>query len=236
MPAKHPSRLSCDQIRWTCDVATLDFETTDDVDPAVHVVGQQLACDALTFGIECDAPGQNVYVRGARGTGRSAMVKELLDKLQPKTDKKKDYAYVHNFSRPQSPRLITLPPGQGPMFRKVVSELAKFIETGLPAALKSEPAGSQLDALRTKVKDEAQAISKSLEDELSANGLALVNVQNGQLTQTLISCPLSMAQPVPPPQLKALIDEGKGPGKTAGGLQRADAKIHSAARRDWREN
>jgi ATP-dependent Lon protease len=213
MAFEHSTRLSCDQIRWTCDPATLDFETTDDVDPAVHVVGQQLAYDALLFGIQCEAPGQNVYVRGARGVGRTRMVEKLLEELKPTTSKKRDYCYVHNFSRPQSPRLIALPPGSGPMFRKIVSELTDFIEVGLRSALDSEPNSSQLTQLKEGIQNEVEGISKSLEDELTANEMTLVNVQNGPMTQTVI-LPLVGGEPVPPPKLKALVEAGEAPATT----------------------
>ena len=58
---------------------------------------------------------------------------------------------MHNFQRPQSPRLIELPPGRGPIFRKVVSELAEFIESGLRKALESEPISSQLAGIREAI-------------------------------------------------------------------------------------
>ena len=206
----HPTRLSADKVRWQCDSDCINFETTDDVDPAIEVVGQPSAHDALMFGIECEAPGQNIYVRGARGTGRRRMVETLLEKLQPKTDKKRDYCYVHNFLRPQSPRLIELPPGQGPMFRKVVGELAEFIETGLPKAISAEPISSQLDEVRDGIEEKVKGISKPLEDELAASQLALVNMQNGPATQTVI-LPTLEGEPVPPAQLKALIAQGKAP-------------------------
>ena len=95
MSFDHPTRLGCDQIRWTCNPDDFEFETTDDVDPAVHIVGQPLAYDALLFGIQCEAPGQNVYVRGARGTGRTRMVEKLLQELKPTSDKKKDLSLIH---------------------------------------------------------------------------------------------------------------------------------------------
>ena len=206
----HPTRLSAQQVRWTCDPDSLHFETTAEIDPAIEVVGQESAYDALIFGIQCDAPGQNIYVRGARGTGRSKMVETLLERLQPKTDQKRDYCYVHNFLRPQNPRLIELPPGRGPMFRKVMDELAEFVESGLPKAIESEPIKSQLDAVRDQIEEQVRGISKPLEDELSASQLALVSMQNGPMTQTVI-LPTVNGEAVPPMQLKALIEKGQAP-------------------------
>ena len=62
--------LPADGLRWRCDAAELDFETTNDVKPLVGVVGQDDAVEALRFGLETDAPGQNIFVRGLSGTGR----------------------------------------------------------------------------------------------------------------------------------------------------------------------
>ena len=206
----HPTRLSTDQVRWTCDPNTLDFETTAEIDPAIEVVGQEAAHEALLFGVQCDAPGQNIYVRGARGTGRTKMVENLFQNLRPETDKKRDYCYVHNFLRPQNPRLITLAAGQGPMFRKVMGELADFIENGLPKAINSEPISSQLDSVRASIDATVKSISKPLEEELAASQLALVSMQNGPVTQTVI-LPTVNGEPTPPMQLKALIEQGKAP-------------------------
>ena len=210
MPTDHPCRLSHEEVRWACDPDTLPFETTDEVEPALNVVGQSTAYEALMFGIQCDAPGQNVYVRGSRGTGRSRMVSELLQQLKPTTEKKRDYCYVHNFDRPQSPRLITLQPGQAPIFRKVVMELADFIQVGLRKALDSEPNVSQLTELRETVQADVKKISEPLENELAASQLALVPIQNGPMTQTVIM-PTLQGEPVPPNQLKTLIEQGKAP-------------------------
>ena len=207
---EHHTRLSGDEVRWKCDPSTFDFETTNDVDPAINIVGQPAAYDALMFGVQCEAPGQNVYVRGSQGTGRNRMVSKMLEELKPTTSKKCDYCYVHNFKRPQSPRLITLPPGQGPMFRKVVSELVDFIENGLRKAIDSEPNISQLTELREKIQNEVKAISQPMEDELADSNLALVPIQNGPVTQTVIM-PTIEGEPIPPQQLKALIEEGKAP-------------------------
>ena len=53
-----------DQVRWRFDPDRLPFETTREVTPTTEVVGQDSAVDALTFGLESRAPGQNVFVRG----------------------------------------------------------------------------------------------------------------------------------------------------------------------------
>ena len=74
--------------------------------------------EALSFGLESDAPGQNVYLRGLTGTGRMTLVKRLLEAIKPTCSTKFDRCYVHHFAEPHRPRLLSLPPGTGRAFRR----------------------------------------------------------------------------------------------------------------------
>ena len=138
-------------LRWKCNLDVLPFETTAEIDPVQGVVGQPTAFEALKFGIQCLAHGQNVYVRGARGTGRITMVRQMLKDIAPVTPSKRDYCYVHNFRRLERPRLITLPPGEASAFRKSMEKLAEYVEDGLPKAIESEPHASRRQAIQDQV-------------------------------------------------------------------------------------
>ena len=101
---KHRTRLKAEQLRWRVDESKLPFSSTREVDPAEGIVGQPIALEAMRFGVECDAPGQNVYVRGLSGTGRMTMVHSLLSELKPQARRRLDRCYVRNFSQPDRPR------------------------------------------------------------------------------------------------------------------------------------
>ena len=58
-------RLDQESLRWCCDDMLPSFETTDEVEPITGVVGQDDAIEALRYGLEVFAPGQNIYVRGS---------------------------------------------------------------------------------------------------------------------------------------------------------------------------
>jgi hypothetical protein len=204
------SRLRPDQLRWYCSHDLLPFETTADIDPAEGVVGQPTAKEALRFGLQCLTRGQNIYVRGARGTGRIDMVHQLLAELAPATDDKRDFCYVHNFQRPDHPRLITLPPGQAYRFRQTILKLVDFFAEGLRSTLESEPHLSRRQAIQEEIQKQVREISLPLEDDLKQAGLALVSVPQGQSSQTMI-LPVLDGEPMPPEQLRLLIDQGKVP-------------------------
>lgn len=214
------SKVSPTELRWTCDLDSLPFETTDEIDPAHGIVGQPTAHEALKFGIQCLAPGQNVFVRGARGTGRVTMVRMLLDELQPSCKCKRDFCYVHNFTRQDHPRLITLPAGSGVQFRRQMLRVAEFIEEGLTKSLDSEPHVSNRQAIQERLQQQIGETTGPLEKDIEANGMALVNVQQGPASQTLI-LPVVEGEPTPVEQLKLLVSQGKAPAEQLTAYQQA---------------
>lgn len=202
--------LPPEALRWRCNPDAFQFETTAEIDCHLGVIGQETARDALIFGIECDAPGQNIYVRGSRGTGRGLMVHQLLRKLAPKSNEKRDYCYVHHFERPDHPRLITLPPGTAHDFRRKIGELAEFVQQGLLKALSGEPYESKRNAIQDEIRRKVEEVTGPLEKELAENGMGLVSAQNTPRPMTMIF-PIVDGQPVPVDQLRALVMQNKAP-------------------------
>lgn len=208
------TQIPPDQLRWRFDESQLGFKTTAEVDPASGVFGQSTADEALRFGILCDAPGQNIYVRGARGTGRLSLVRTLLSDLQLKTEHKRDRCYVHNFKRPDRPRLITLEPGTAQDFRRRVLELAEFIGEGLIKSLESEPYASQRNAIKENYQQMAQSLSDPLEQDIAKADMVLTTVQQGDVTIPAI-LPMVEGKPVAPDQLRAMVARGEIPADRA---------------------
>ena len=114
-------------LRWRCDPKTLPFDSTADIEPITGVIGQDSAVDALKFGLETNAPGQNVFVRGITGTGRMTLIRRMLEQTRLACPAVRDRCYVHNFAQPDRPRLLTLYRGQGNPFQHRMDELADFI-------------------------------------------------------------------------------------------------------------
>jgi ATP-dependent Lon protease len=195
-------------LRWQCEPSMFDFETTADIDPSVGVLGQPTAKEALEFGIQCMSPGQNIFVRGPRGTGRIRMVRHLLETLKPQTDKLKDRCYVHNFDRPDRPRLITLKAGQAPKFRAAMQALGEYVNEGLSEALDGEPYLSQRQSIQERVQNEMRALSKPLEKDLAEAGMTLVTPNQGSMLQASIF-PLVEGEPVPHEQFRLLLAQEK---------------------------
>ena len=203
-------RVVGEELSWQCKTGKCNFRSTEQIDISETVLGQEAAHQALSFGIQCFARGQNVYVRGPRGTGRMTMVRQLLKDLAPPATNKKDCCYVHNFKRPDHPRLITLAPGQAPEFKRAMRELAEFAQEGLFKALTGEPFSTQRDLIKAKLQEQASEHMQPLEKELAENGLALVTMQNGPVSQTAIF-PVVDGKPVSPEQLREMVAQETAP-------------------------
>jgi ATP-dependent Lon protease len=206
MTAHEP--LPLEALRWRCDAASLPFETTDDVEATAGIVGQSSALEALRFGLECHAPGQNVFVRGLTGTGRMTMVARLLEELAPACRRKRDLAYVHNFTERDRPRLLTLAPGSGRGLRRRMEAFAKFVTTDLPEALTSDAVKARTAPLEKRQREALEAVAEPFEAELHESDMALVSLQMGQIAQMAIF-PRVEGKPVPPEEFERLHAQDK---------------------------
>jgi len=205
--------LGPDALRWFCPDSEFDFETTDDIEPIAGVIGQETAIEALEFGLETNAPGQNIFVRGLSGTGKITLLKRLLNDIKPVCDRANDRCYTHNFDHPDRPRVLTLPPGSGKRFCRAIDQFADFIRDSLGDVLNSEQLVTRGNALEKRLNTQIESIIKPFDEELRGSGLALVTVNmsgNGGGTHTTIF-PLVDGKPMPPEEFAQLNQEGKVP-------------------------
>ncbi len=208
MTVAKDTEIPATRLRWRCDPDRLPFETTAEVNPARQFVGQATAREALLFGLQCQAPGQNIYIRGPRGTGRQLLVRSLLTELDLQTDAKRDRCFVHNFKRPDRPRLVSLAPGQSSMFRERMLALSTFVQGGLRRTLEADPYSAHRQSIRESVQQQAQGISAPFEQSLAEKQLALVTMQSGDVTAPMI-LPIVDGQPVSVEQFQTLAQQGK---------------------------
>ena len=197
------------ELRWRCDDAWVEkFGSTADVTPLEGVIGQEDAIEALRFGLEIHAPGQNVFVRGLSGTGRLTLLKRLLLEVRLACPLALDRSYVHDFDRPHAPKLLSMPRGRARAFARKVDDLIDFIGEELMPALSSDVLRERRDALNDQARQEREALTAPFEKELTEKGLALVTINAGPQAQTAI-VPLVEGQPVPPEAFQGLVAEGK---------------------------
>ena len=227
-PLLESLRIDTPRLRWICDPAQLSFKSTAELDTDAGIVGQEDAIEALRFGLETFAPGQNVFVRGLTGTGRLELVQRVLSGIQPACALGSDFAYVTNFERLDEPRLLTLPRGRGVQLREAVADLVRFLKTDLQPALQSELMLSRRRHIEKRYDRDGLALTEPFEKELAKVGLAMITVKVGDgVRQALV--PMIEGEPAPPERLAELQKAGsvsaEEVGKLDGLLQEWGAKL-----------
>ncbi len=195
-------------LRWRCDPRALPFDSTADIEPITGVIGQESAVDALKFGLETNAPGQNVFVRGITGTGRMTLIRRMLEQTRLACPAARDRCYVHNFAQPDRPRLLTLFRSQGQPFQHRMDELADFIRDDLKTALSSQDLVAKRTTLDLELQKRIDKAVEPFEKSLEEAGLALISFQVGPVVQSAL-VPRINGKAVPPEEYEQMRAAGQ---------------------------
>jgi len=165
-------------LRYTCDPATFDFETTAQLEPLNRIIGQERAIEALKLGLGIkDAKNRyNIYVAGGPGTGKMSAVEHFLSRASADEPQPPDICYVHNFENPYNPKYVELPAGKGCQLRTDLEQHIKRLQREIPKVFESDEfkAGSKrindrygerrttlLEEMETKAKELGFAIQRT---------------------------------------------------------------------------
>ncbi|OGF62242.1 MAG: hypothetical protein A2Y62_14030 [Candidatus Fischerbacteria bacterium RBG_13_37_8] len=120
------------------DIATLTFETTEELKPLSEYIGQDRAINAITFGLGMDCPGYNIYVAGPIGTGKTTLIKNILSEYAKKLPKPPDWCFVNNFKNEFEPKALSFPAGEGKVFEREMKDLLKTVKDSLLKVFESK--------------------------------------------------------------------------------------------------
>jgi predicted ATP-dependent protease len=196
--------LEASALLRRCDPSLLGFETTAELSDAADVVGQSRALGAVRFGIDIKQPGFNLFVLGEPGSGRHAAVRRLLEEKAAGEPAPNDWCYVNNFTDPNRPRLLRLPPGRGGQLKRdmqqFVAELAKAIGT----AFESEEYRVRIEAIQEEFKQREEGALRALGQESGEKGIALLRTPHG-----FVFAPIKGEETMGPDEFEKLADDEK---------------------------
>ncbi len=198
-------RLASEALRWTCPP----------IAPSRHpprvseLLGQTRAMAALRLGLELYGPGYNIFVSGIMGTGRTTVVRHLLEEMKPACRLGPDRVYVNNLYEPNRPRLITLPRGSAQQFRRDMEDMVLRIHDGLQSALRSRPHKTSRRLVVKAAEEREHRLMAALTRESRRAGCALVQfpTQGGGTAADIYL--LHDDEPVSVEALNALVHEKK---------------------------
>ncbi len=198
----HPLELPAAALRRVCDPDSLGFETTETISPAIGTVGQERAGDALTFGLEITAPGYNLFVSGAPGSGRATTVLARVQEVAKTLPPPDDWCYVNNFTDAYRPLAINLPAG---MARQLAHDMAALVDqckTDIPKVFEDDHYREQHQFIVSDLEKRRQAFYETLEAKAGQLGLTVQFSPAG-----IVTVPVLQGRPMTPEEYQALPDQ-----------------------------
>jgi len=206
----HFEEVPVEKLRWRCDPENLNLTTTDEVEPCDWIIGQDRAVKAIKLGLDIESVGYNIFVAGFVGTGRLTTIKHLLEELDKKKKRPDDKCYVNNFKKPDIPRIVSLPAGQGRAFKREMENLILSLKKNIPAVFESEHYQERRSELVKESEDGQKAILQEFDDQVKKEGFAVVQLKMGPFVRPDIQ-PLVEGKPTSLTRLEKQVKEGKFP-------------------------
>ena len=215
----HYVTLSPDELRWSCDPATIPFQTTAEVEPIGSDIGQERALRALRMGVELNASGYNLFVCGLSGSSRGGMIVRMIEQMHPQSELAPDRAYVNNFKNSDRPRLLTLPRGQANAFKKEMDSGIDFLRRRIPQVFEGEPFQRQKTRIVERFTQREKELMDDFTHRIAREQFALGRMQVGAVALPEIF-PVLEGQMVPIEEIPKMVQDGKLENTAAEAIER----------------
>lgn len=180
------SSLTAGDLRVTIKPQSLGFsDTAELVQLPLPWIGQERAEIAARFGLVMDQPDYNLFVLGEVGSGRSTLLRQLMQEMAANRPVPPDLCYLHNFDAPERPRALRLPPGQGRLLRQLMAQLCKTLQKEIPQRLDGPDFKAESEHIEKTYKMEESRAYAELDAFAEARSFALYR-ENGHLVFTLL--------------------------------------------------
>ena len=163
----------------TCDPAGLPFELVGELEDLLEPIGQDRAVEAVRFAVAMRRKGYNVYALGAGGTGKHTIVQDLLRHRAESSPTPPDWCYVNNFTDPQKPRRLQLPPGRGNGLRDAMKRLVEELRAALPAAFERDEYRARRDVIDQQFKQRNEQAFGELQQRGEQKGISMLRTPMG---------------------------------------------------------
>jgi len=154
-------QLPVEKLRKKTDIDALGFSTTEEISKLDEFVGQKRAVSAISFGLEVESKGYNIFVLGNPGSGRTTYSLERLRTAAKKRPAPDDWVYVYNFDDPGQPLAVNLPAGKGKALGTAFEELLEELKVSISKAFEKS---QYEDAKAQLVKEFQEEVNQLMED------------------------------------------------------------------------
>lgn len=199
---KKTCELKPSDLRSICDTSIFTFKNTGEVDPLDEVIGQERAVHAIDFGLNMKSPGYNIFVTGLEGTGKSTIIKDIVNQYAKTLQSPVDWCMVNNFKDEYRPKAISVPTGKATLFSKTMSKLIDNLKEELPKAFEHESYQQRQSKIQKKYSDQQKEILQKLEASAAEKNIQINRTKAGYQT-----IPIVKEKPISPEEFLTLPKE-----------------------------
>ena len=176
---KEKNELSYKNLKMVCDKEMFHFETTEELEPINDGIGQERGIKALEFGINVDVKGNNLYLEGPSGVGKTMYAKNYLDKIAIKKKVPNDWCYIYNFQNPNEPIAVSLPAGQGKEFKENMDGFIKEVKKDIKKTFNADDFEKEKALIRKEFEEKREILMTKLNEDSMKHGFQVKSAQNG---------------------------------------------------------
>lgn len=196
--------LKPEELRYYCDAAEFEFETTESVPPLEGIIGQERAVRAMEFGLAIRRHGYNIFMTGLTGTGKISYAQTLVNDVAAAEAAPDDWCYVFNFQSHGHPVALNLPCSQGSVFAKDMEELVESLKLEIPKAFDAEDYERQKAEIFKEFQETRAHSFEELTKMAAEEGFVLKRASTG-----FVSIPLVNGEELSNEDYEALSEEEK---------------------------
>lgn len=176
------NKLTHHDLRPSCEMDGIPFETTAEVPPLEGMIGQERAVKATEFGLRIKRPGFNIFMTGLTGTGKSSYAQSIIRKISADEPVPDDWIYVYNFEHPGEPIALNLPAGTGAKFCHRIEELLEDLKQAIPKAFDGDDYERQKSVFVKEFQEARAVLLEELNKAALEKGFALKRTTSGFVT------------------------------------------------------
>ena len=183
---KKKCELKFSDLRSTCDPKIFAFKDTSEVNPLEKVIGQERAVQAVEFGLNMKSPGYNIFVTGIEGTGKSTIIRDIVQQYAKKLPTPFDWCMVNNFKDEYRPKAISVPEKKSTRFFKTMNKLIDDLKEELPKAFEHDSYQQKQSEIQKIYTDQQKDIIKNLETLASEHNIKINRTKTGYQTIPIV--------------------------------------------------
>ncbi len=177
---KREKELNYKELKDICNPDIFKFNNTKEIEDTTNLVyGQDRGVKALEFGVNVDLKGYNLYLEGPAGVGKTMYTKRFLQQKALKEKVPNDWCYIYNFEDANEPIAVSLPAGQGKVFKETMDAFIKDIRKDIKKTFNNDDFEKEKKLIKQEYEEKRAKILEKLNEKTMKDGFTVKSAQNG---------------------------------------------------------